>query len=109
MKIDHIPFTNICWADQSILESAGETGASHAKTVRVGDITMRMVEFSPGYRADHWCAKGHVVFVLEGSLTTELDDGRSFQTAAGNSFHVGDDDGQHRASTETGAKVFIVD
>jgi len=109
MKIDSIPFTNICWAEQNLVESAGKTGSTRSKTVQAGDVTLRMVEFSPGYVADHWCAKGHVVLVLQGSLTIELEDGRSFQTTAGSSFHVGDDDGRHRVSTEIGAKVFIVD
>jgi quercetin dioxygenase-like cupin family protein len=87
----------------------GEAGTALSRTVQTGSLRVRIVEFSPGYRADHWCAKGHVVFVIEGTLTTVLEDGRVFQTASGNSFHVGDDDGRHRAQTEMGAKVFIFD
>ena len=70
---------------------------------------MRMIEFSADYSADHWCAKGHVVFVLEGSLTSVLEDGQSFSTSVGNSFQVGDGAGRHRVYTHSGAKVFIVD
>lgn len=109
MKIDHVPFTNVIWTEQPQVKSSGESGTSLSKTMHTGNICVRVVEFSPGYRADHWCAKGHVVFVLEGALTTVLEDGRVFQTTAGNSFQVGDDEGRHRAHTDNGAKVFIVD
>ena len=109
MKIEHVPFTNILWGEQQTVEVQGETGRARSQTVKTGDLSVRIVVFSPGYRADHWCAKGHIVFVLEGEITTDLDDGRSFHTTAGNSFHVGDTEGHHRVYTETGAKVFIVD
>ncbi|MHB2008577.1 MAG: DHCW motif cupin fold protein [Acidobacteriaceae bacterium] len=109
MNINNVPFTNVVWAEQPQIESSGEAGTTISKTMQTGNICVRLVEFSPGYRADHWCAKGHVVLVLEGVLTTVLEDGRVFQTTAGNSFQVGDDDGRHRAHTDTGAKVFITD
>ena len=109
MKIAAFPFTNVLWSEQPVTESYGETGMAQSRLVQTGDVSARMVEFSAGYSADHWCAKGHVVLVLEGLLTTVLEDGRSFTTTAGNSFQVGDDDGRHRAHTEAGAKVFIVD
>jgi hypothetical protein len=37
-----------------------------------------MVEYTPGYVADHWCQKGHVLLVLEGELETVLADGRVY-------------------------------
>jgi hypothetical protein len=67
------------------------------------------VEYSPGYLADHWCAKGHVLLCLEGELTTELADGRVMQLLPGMSYQVADDTMPHRSSTVTGAKLFIVD
>jgi quercetin dioxygenase-like cupin family protein len=109
LKIDGIPFANIVWAEQPRSEIPGEAGITISRTVQQGDLRVRVVEFSPGYLADHWCPKGHVVFVLEGTLTSDLDDGRSFTTSAGSCFVVGDNDGRHRARTDTGAKVFIVD
>lgn len=109
MEINRIPFTNVVWADQVITKTKGESGFSFSKTVTDGNLRVRMVEFSPDYRADHWCSKGHVVLVLEGALITELQDGKTFETTAGNSFQVGDGDGQHRAYTKVGARVFIVD
>ncbi len=68
-----------------------------------------MVEYTPGYLADHWCKKGHVLLVLEGELITELKDGREFKLTAGMSYQVADEDDGHRSRTDTGAKLFIVD
>jgi len=68
-----------------------------------------MVEYTPGYLADHWCKRGHVLLVLESVLITELDDGRKFTLMPGTSYQVADDANPHRSYTETGAKLFIVD
>jgi len=68
-----------------------------------------MVEYSPGYLADHWCVKGHILFCLEGELHTELEDGRTFVLKSGMSYQVADNAEPHRSSTATGAKLFIVD
>jgi hypothetical protein len=68
-----------------------------------------MVEYSAGYLADHWCAKGHIILCTQGQLDTELKDGRRFTLRPGMSYQVADDDGEHRSSTATGATLFIVD
>ena len=70
---------------------------------------MRVVEYSPGYLADHWCEKGHVLLCLEGELRTELKDGRVFVLTPGMSYQVADHDAPHRSATSTGARLFIVD
>ncbi len=73
-------------------------------------IRVRMVEYSPGYLADHWCQKGHVLFCMEGELETMLEDGRKFILNAGmRSYQVGDNAESHQSRTITGAKLFIVD
>jgi len=70
----------------------------------------RLVEYSAGYLADHWCDLGHVLYVIEGELDTELRDGRTFRLLPGMSYQVSDrGDAAHRSSTQTGAKLFIVD
>jgi hypothetical protein len=46
---------------------------------------------------------------LEGELTTELSDGRSFILTPGMSYQVAEDVNPHRSSTVNGAKLFIVD
>ena len=86
---------------------------AHAITVssrQIGDIQVRVVEYGVGYVADHWCHKGHILFVLTGTLTIEHDDGGSYDVAAGESWHAGDDQGApHRVVCPDGATVFIVD
>lgn len=109
MNITDVPFCTTTWADQHRSEHPGETGSAQWRTFEQGNIRVRMVEYSPGYAADHWCRKGHVLLVLEGELTTELSDGRSFTLKAGMSYQVADDVNPHRSHTRTGAKLFIVD
>jgi hypothetical protein len=74
-----------------------------------GSIRVRMVEYSAGYLADHWCQKGHILLCLEGELHTELADGRRFVMTAGMSYQVADQAEAHRSSTASGARLFIVD
>jgi quercetin dioxygenase-like cupin family protein len=109
MKIEDIPFTNIDWSAHPAAETNGTSGTAIAKEIQLGDIRLRQIEFSPNYSADHWCSKGHIVHVLEGSLTTTLQNGQIHLTTAGNAFVVSDNLDAHRAHTTTGAKVLIVD
>jgi len=76
----------------------------------IGNIRMRLVTYSPGYVADHWCVKGHLTFVLSGAVEIEQADGSGHHVTAGMSYHVGDGDKQaHRLSSKGGATLFIVD
>jgi hypothetical protein len=73
-------------------------------------LRVRLVEYGAGYLADHWCDLGHVLYVIEGELDTELRDGRTFRLLPGMSYQVSDrGHAAHRSSTQTGAKLFIVD
>lgn len=103
------PFSLVDWSAVESIEHPGETGLALWRTVNVDNVRLRRVHYSPGYLADHWCTRGHVIFVLSGTLVTELDDGRSIATRAGSSYHVGDDASSHRSSTATGVELFIVD
>ncbi|MBW8772919.1 MAG: DHCW motif cupin fold protein [Gemmatimonadetes bacterium] len=109
MKIDAAPFVTTDWEGIPAVEVAGTSGTARRRTVQLGEIRVRLVEYSPGYVADHWCEKGHVVFCLEGAMQTELRDGRTLTLRAGMSYQVGDGVDAHRSSTVTGAKLFIVD
>ena len=73
------------------------------------NIRVRMVDYTPGYLADHWCNRGHVLLVMEGELVTELSDGRKFTLTPGTSYQVAEDANPHRSYTEMGARLFIVD
>ncbi len=109
MKIENVPFTVTKWSEIPRSEHPGEKGRSFWRTFEQGNIRVRMVEHSPGYLADHWCPRGHVVLVLAGEVTTELKDGRKFKLTPGMSFQVADNDGEHRSYTARGVKLFIVD
>jgi hypothetical protein len=109
MQINGVPFCTIDWETIAPTEHAGTTGVAYWRTFEMGNIRVRMVEYTPGYLADHWCPKGHVLLVLEGELVTELDDGRKFTLTPSVSYQVADDANPHRSYTKTGAKLFIVD
>jgi hypothetical protein len=109
MQMNGIHFGTTDWSKITPTEHEGETGIALWRACQFGDIRVRMVDYSPGYRADHWCSKGHVLLCLEGELHTELQDGRTFVLTAGTSYQVADHAEPHRSSTTTGAKLFIVD
>lgn len=109
MKMDNIPFGVTDWKQIEPTEHKGERGVAYWRTQQFDRIRVRMVEYSPGYFADHWCSKGHILLCLEGELHTELKDGRTFVLKPGMSYQVADDAEPHRSHTEVGAKLFIVD
>jgi len=110
MKLPNLPFTITDWSQLPATEHAGETGHALWRTQDIDGVRVRMVEYSPGYVADHWCDRGHILLVLEGELDTELQDGRSFRLTTGMSYRVSDfGDAAHRNATRTGARLFIVD
>ena len=109
MLMFDIPFGTTDWGDVERTEHPGETGKALWRTCQFGTIHVRMVDYTPGYLADHWCSKGHILLCLEGELHTELDDGRTFILRPGMSYQVADNAEAHRSSTSCGAKLFIVD
>lgn len=109
MKIEQVPFGVTDWSEVPVTEHPGETGIAYWRTKEIGNLRIRMVEYSSGYKADHWCSRGHVLLILEGELTTELQDGKSYVLKPGMSYQVESDSFPHRSVTSTGAKLFIVD
>jgi len=109
MKMEHIPFGTTDWSAVTPTEHPGETGKAIWRTREYGGIRVRMVEYTPGYLADHWCSKGHILLLLEGELDTELADGRRFVLKPGMSYQVADGAEPHRSRTMVGARLFIVD
>lgn len=109
MKINDPPFRVTHWSAVERTEHPGEQGTAYWRTRRCGDIRVRMVEYAPGYVADHWCSKGHVLLCLAGELHTELADGRRFTLRPGMSYEVADQAEPHRSSSPLGATLFIVD
>lgn len=109
MDMRDIPFGTTDWSQINRTEHRGETGLAHWRTRDFAGIRVRMVEYSPGYLADHWCSKGHILLCLEGELETELADGRVFVLKPGMSYQVADGAEPHRSRTAGGARLFIVD
>jgi hypothetical protein len=104
-----IPFEVTDWSMVSSTAHPGETGVATWKTLQLGGLRIRMVEYSENYLADHWCEKGHLLFVLDGEMITELKDGNRFHMTKGISYQVSDELSSHRSFSATGAKLLIVD
>ncbi len=110
MQLPTAAFTVTDWSAIEPTIHPGETGQATWRTVMSDDMRIRRVDYSPGYLADHWCERGHVLLVLSGELDCELKDGRTFKLTPGMSYHVSDfGDPAHRSSSATGASLFIVD
>lgn len=109
MKIDSFPFQTLQWDNVPEDEHAGETGKAFWKVKHMNTIRIRKVRYTPGYKADHWCSKGHVLHCIEGEMDTELEDGRVFTLKAGMTYLVGDNNEPHRSSSSAGCQLFIVD
>lgn len=109
MRIEGVPFTAIDWSAVPATEHPGTSGLAVWRTIEQGNIRVRMVEYSAGYVANHWCRRGHVLLVLEGALVVELETGAGATLRRGMSYQVADDAGAHRSRTVEGARLFIVD
>ena len=109
MHIKEFPFQTQDWSSVTKTEHTGENGIAYWQTQYVNDIRVRKVEYTPGYKADHWCSKGHIILCLEGEMHTELQDGRILKLTAGMTYFVGDNCEAHQTLTQTGCKLFIVD
>jgi len=109
MTLDGIPFQTIDWAALPPTTHPGAPGTATWRTAEPGGVRTRLVEYAPGYVADHWCERGHVLLVLEGELVTELKDGRAVTLGPGQGYVVATGDGAHRSRSPHGARLFIVD
>lgn len=109
MKMTAAAMSIVDWMGVEEETHAGETGVATWRTRQFGEVRVRMVEYSAGYLADHWCAKGHVIHCLRGGLDIEIQDGTRHQLRAGQTYHVGDGEPGHRSRTDEGALLFIVD
>jgi quercetin dioxygenase-like cupin family protein len=109
LRIEGVPFMTTDWSKVQQTEHPGVSGVAVWRTIEQGNIRVRMIEYSPGYEADHWCHRGHVLLVLEGELVTDLEDGTRVTLTPGTSYQVAENAGAHRSHTATGAKLFVVD
>lgn len=107
--MSNISFQTINWNDILKSEHKGETGTSFWQTLQYEGLRIRIVEYSAGYLADHWCKKGHIVHCLEGTFKSELENGQIFELTEGMTYIVSDNLSSHRSISETGVKLLIVD
>ena len=109
MDFENIPFQTINWKKGPKTEHTGTTGTAYWQTIQFKGLRVRVVEYTKGYLADHWCQKGHIVYCLEGEFTTELQEGETFHLTKGMSYIVSDELSSHRSVTENGVKLLIID
>jgi hypothetical protein len=105
----NIPFQTIDWTKIPVIEYKGESGTAYWQTVQFPGLRIRIVEYSKGYMADHWCQKGHIVHCLEGEFTSEFTNGETFILTKGMTYVVSDELSSHRSNSTEGVKVMIVD
>jgi hypothetical protein len=109
MTDKNIPFQTLDWSVIPKVEHKGETGSAFWQTIQFLGLRIRIVEYSKGYLADHWCQKGHIVHCLDGDFVSELKDGRKFLLSKGMTYVVSDELSSHRSMTKNGVKVLIID
>jgi hypothetical protein len=109
MSKNSIPFQTIDWSVIPKTEHKGETGTAFWQTIQFPGMRIRIVEYSAGYMADHWCQKGHIVHCLEGEFVSEMEDGKEFLLRRGMTYVVSDDLSSHRSISKEGVKLMIID
>lgn len=109
MILSPFPFQTLDWSSVPKEEHKGETGIAYWQTFHMNNIRIRKVEYSAGYKADHWCSKGHIILCTEGEMNTELEDGRIMNLKEGMTYFVGDNCEAHCTSSKNGCRLFIVD
>jgi hypothetical protein len=111
MKLTGIPETILDWSKIPAFRAAGKIGSANVRACLAGSAQVRVVEYGPGYLADHWCNKGHIIYVLLGKLIIEHQNSQNpCYLQAGMSWCVGDDEAPpHRVRSEDGATIFIID
>ena len=109
MHLSGFPFGVTDWSKIERTEHKGATGTSYWRTQQCVDVRVRMMEYTPGYLADHWCSKGHIVHCLEGEVVSELQDGKKFLLSKGMTYIVSDELSSHRSISANGVKLMIID
>src|SRR5690606_26671843 len=109
MKIENLPFHKIDWAQLAAAEAAGDTRTSFDKTFDAGAFKCRLVDYKPGYLADHWCGKGHIFLMLSGEAVLVFKTGAAVTLTATQGFCVEDGAEPHRIRSDHGATAYIID
>ncbi len=109
MKLENLPVGITNWSQVPVSVVPGESGRATVRTRQFGGVQLRLVDYSAGYIADHWCSKGHIVFAVMGDLMIEHQGGPRYTLTPGMSYHVADEGPPHRVLSDAGATIFVVD
>ena len=104
-----IPFQSLDWSVIPTTIYPGEKGSATWQTIEFEGLRIRIVEYSAGYLADHWCHKGHIVHCLEGEFVSEMESGEKFKLTKGMTYVVSDKLSSHRSVSDQGVKLLIID
>jgi len=107
--MSHIPFQNVDWNQIPRKEFKGEHGIAYWQTLQFEGLRVRLVEYSKGYLADHWCHKGHIVYCLKGEFVSEEESGSSVLLKKGMSYIVSDNLSSHRSHAIKKTLLLIID
>ena len=105
----NIPFQTIDWSNIEKTIHKGDSGTAVWQTLQYDGLRIRLVKYSANYKANHWCQKGHIVYCLEGSFVSEMENGERHTLSKGMSYVVSDDVSSHRSITEEGVTLLIID
>jgi quercetin dioxygenase-like cupin family protein len=110
MKLVDFPIAAINWASVAAVTQVGETGTATTRTRKLGEVQLRLIDYGAGYKADHWCSKGHILHVLAGHLIIEYENQSQTTLSPGTTWHAADGAlPAHRVLSKSGASVLIVD
>jgi hypothetical protein len=107
--MEHLPLEATDWGSVEEERQPGATGHAISKTRSYADVRVRFIEYTPGYLADHWCSKAHVIYCIAGEISIELDNGHRLNVRKGMSLATEQDGTRHRLSSDIGAVIFVVD
>jgi hypothetical protein len=107
--MNNIAFETIDWTTVEKVAYAGKTGMAYWQTKMYDGLRVRLVTYSAGYEADHWCKKGHIVHCLQGEFVSELADGATFKLTKGMSYIVSDEMSSHKSIAVNEVLLLIID
>ena len=91
MSTDRIDFDTLPW--ESTVPGA------RCKVYREGGKQIRLLEFTEEFVEPHWCEKGHIGYVLEGTLAVDHQGRRVCYPAGSGLFIPGGPQSGHKATS----------
>ena len=78
------------------------------KIRQLGNLRLRLVEFSEEFNEIDWCRKGHIGYLIEGKLAIDFD-GKISRFKAGDGIYIpGGESSRHKAKIGKGEKALLV-